>query len=40
MMGSAAMVRAFSAVVLPWTMTKNCTAKPRKKKKSNLRRAM
>lgn len=40
MMGSAAMVRAVSETVLRSTMTRNWTAKPRKKKKSNLSRAM
>jgi hypothetical protein len=38
--GTAAIVKAYSAVANPVTMTRNWTAKPRKKKKSNLRRAI
>src|SRR3569833_355571 len=39
-MGMAALVRPSSASPVPVTMTRNWTVKPRKKKKSNLRRAM
>lgn len=38
--GTAAMVRANSLSFLIVTMTRNWTVNPRKKKKSNLRRAM
>lgn len=38
--GIAAIVRPNSASANPVTMTKNWTVKPRKKKKSNFRRAM
>ena len=38
--GTAAIVRDISAVSVPVTMTKNWTVNPRKKKKSNFRRAM
>ena len=38
--GMAAIVRPSSASVLPVTITRNCTVNPRKKKKSNFRRAM
>lgn len=38
--GIAASVRANSISCLPVTMTTNCTVNPRKKKKSNLSKAM
>ena len=38
--GMAAMVRPNSAPARPVTITRNCTVNPRKKKKSNFRRAM
>lgn len=38
--GTAAIVRPYSASARPVTMTRNWTVKPRKKKKSNFRRVM
>jgi len=38
--GIAAIVRANSPFANPVTITRNCTVKPRKKKKSNFRRAI